>query len=146
MNSLIFRTASRVLLPVMTLLSLIVLLRGHNEPGGGFVGGLLAAAGFSLHALSHGGAEARRLLRIEPRRLIGAGLLIAALSGVPGLVAGSAYLSGLWVTISPPGFPEALKAGTPLIFDVGVYLVVLGGTLLMVLTLEDSRHVPAAGD
>lgn len=145
MNSLIFRTASKVLLPVMVLLSLVVLLRGHNEPGGGFVGGLLAAAGYSLYALSHGGAEARRLLRLDPKRMIGGGLLLAALSGVPGLLTGSAYLHGSWLSFRPPGFPEALKAGTPLLFDVGVFLVVLGGTLLMVLSLEESRHEPAAG-
>ena len=59
MNSVIFRTSAHVLLPFMLSLSVIVLLRGHNEPGGGFVGGLLAASGFALHAMAFGHASAR---------------------------------------------------------------------------------------
>ncbi len=143
MNSLIFQTAAKVLLPVMLVLSVVVLLRGHNEPGGGFVGGLLAASAFSLYALSHGAAEARRVLRINPITLIGLGLVIAVLSGVPAFFQAEPFLKGLWVTIPLPGFDDPIKFGTPVVFDVGVMMIVLGGTLLMAITLEELRHEPA---
>ncbi|HMN02746.1 MAG TPA: MnhB domain-containing protein, partial [Geobacter anodireducens] len=68
MQSLFLATAVRLLLPLLLLFSLFLLLRGHNEPGGGFVGGLVAAAAFALHALAHGVAAARRVLRVEPDR------------------------------------------------------------------------------
>lgn len=144
MNSLIFRTATGVLLPVMLVLSIVVLLRGHNEPGGGFVGGLVAAAAFSLHTLSHNGEDTRALLRLNPLVLVGVGLLTAALSGVPGLLVGSAYLEGLWLTVPLPGTLGDIKVGTPLLFDIGVYLLVLGGTMVMVLSLEEASDDAAA--
>lgn len=140
MNSVIFRSSARVLLPFMLTLSVVVLLRGHNEPGGGFVGGLLAASGFALHAMAFGHQSARQTLRIDPRKLIGVGLILGAISGIPALAIGDDYLKGLWTTIEPPGFPEPLKLGTPLIFDIGVYLLVLGAAFLMVVTLEEFRH------
>jgi multicomponent Na+:H+ antiporter subunit B len=145
MNSLILKTAANVLLPVMVLLSIIVLLRGHNEPGGGFVGGLLAASGLALHALAHGDEVAGARLRVRPHTIIGLGLLVAAGAGLPGLVAGEPFLKGLWTSFHPPGFPEALKIGTPLMFDIGVYMLVLGGTSLMVLSLEELRDESDTG-
>lgn len=146
MSSVIFRTGANLLLPVMLLLSLVVLLRGHNEPGGGFVGGLLASAGFALHALAHRSEHARRLLRVSPHALISAGLLTATLSGVPALFLGLPYLEGRWLSLNVPGFSEPIKLGTPLVFDVGVYLLVLGGVMLMVLTLEEVPDGAAARD
>ena len=140
MKSVIFRTSTQVLLPFMLTLSVVVLLRGHNEPGGGFVGGLLAASGFALHALAFGHRSALETLRVDPRVLIGAGLLLAAGSGVFSIALGYEYLEGVWTTVRPPGFPEALKAGTPLAFDIGVYLLVLGAAFLMVVSLEEYRH------
>lgn len=141
MNSLIFRCTASVLLPVMLVISVIVLLRGHNEPGGGFVGGLLAAAGFSLYALAYRGIDARRLVRMDLRMMIGIGMLLAVLSGVPALFTGTPYLKGHWVSLPVPGFPDPLKIGTPFVFDLGVYLLVAGGTLLIALSLEGARRV-----
>ncbi|MGP1272031.1 MAG: Na+/H+ antiporter subunit B [Phycisphaerales bacterium] len=136
-RSLILQTAARVLLPLMLVLSIVVLLRGHNAPGGGFVGGLLAASGFSLYALSFSASEARRLLRVSPLVLLGIGLIAAVVSGLLAMAQGSPFLEGRWASVPVPGFPEPLKVGTPLLFDVGVYLVVLSGTFLMALSLEE---------
>lgn len=146
MSSVIFRTGANLVLPVMLLLSLIVLLRGHNEPGGGFVGGLLASAGFALSTLAHSSTHVRRMLRVTPHTLISAGLLTATLSGVPAMFNGLPYLEGLWVSLSVPGFSDPIKLGTPLVFDIGVYLLVLGGVMLMVLTLEEVPDGAAARD
>jgi multicomponent Na+:H+ antiporter subunit B len=136
MISLILRTATRVLMTLLVVFSVFLLLRGHNEPGGGFVGGLVAAIAFALYAIAYDVAAARRLLRVEPRMLIGAGLLVAAGSGVAALATGRPFLTGLWSTL--PGRAGAeLAVGTPLLFDIGVYLVVVGVTLTIVLALAE---------
>ena len=138
MRSLILVTAARLLAPLLLLFSVFLLMRGHNEPGGGFAGGLVAAAAFILIAISRDPAAARRALRIEPQALIGAGLLVAIAAGVLGLLMGDALLTGQWLEIRLPG-GSYLEVGTPLAFDVGVYLVVLGATLTMVLTLAEEE-------
>ena len=81
MNSLIFAAFSRILFGLMLAVSLYVLYRGHNEPGGGFVGGLIAAAGFATLALARGVDVARATLRFEPMTVIGCGVLAALLGG-----------------------------------------------------------------
>jgi len=139
MNSLILQVAARVLLPVVILLSIVFLLRGHNEPGGGFIGGLVAASGFILYALAVDLPAARRLLHIQPRTLISSGLMVALLSGVPALTVGEPFYKGLWAELDFAGY-EGVKVGTPFFFDVGVYLVVLGSTLLMAFTLEERQQ------
>lgn len=146
MKSLVLQTATRILLPVMVIVSLYALIRGHNEPGGGFVGGLLAASGFALYALAFDVDQARRVLRTSPGTLIGGGLIIAVLSGVPALLDGGIYMEGRWSSIDVPGMDSPFKLGTPLIFDIGVYLVVIGITLLMTFALEESHHGTASRD
>ncbi len=126
-TSIILQTATRFLQPLLLLFSFFLLLVGHNEPGGGFAGGLVAAAALILHALAYGVDSARRTLGVDPRTLIGAGLLVAASSGLGALAAGLPLLTGLWRG----------GLGTPLLFDAGVYLVVIGGTLLMVFSLME---------
>jgi multicomponent Na+:H+ antiporter subunit B len=130
----ILRTTSRYLLPLFLLFSLYLLLRGHNDPGGGFTGGLTAAAGFALYAIAFDVGGARRLLRFEPRVLVAAGLLAAAGSGLPALVTGGSFLGGRWARFDVPGL-GVLDLGTPLLFDAGVYLVVVGMALWIILTL-----------
>ena len=110
--------------------SLFTLLRGHNEPGGGFIGGLLAVTAFALYALAFDAAHARKLLRIPPRLLIGLGLLLALASGCTGWLAGQPFMFGVWL---PFVLPAELKLGSVLLFDVGVYLVVLGAALCVCL-------------
>jgi multicomponent Na+:H+ antiporter subunit B len=138
MRSLILVTAARLLSPLLLVFSVFLLLRGHNEPGGGFAGGLVAAAAFILLAVSRDPATARRALHVEPQALIGAGLLVAIGAGLVGLLMGEPLLSGQWFDIVLPD-GETLKLGTPLFFDVGVYLVVMGATLTMVLTLAEEE-------
>jgi multicomponent Na+:H+ antiporter subunit B len=119
---------------LLVLFSVFILLRGHNEPGGGFVGGLLIAGAFALYALAYEAKAARRLLRFDPRTIIGVGLVTAAGSGLAAMWHGQPFLTGLWL---PYPIPFLGKLGTVLFFDLGVYLVVLGTTLLVLLTLEE---------
>ena len=134
--TIILRTAARQLLPLLVLFSVFLLLRGHNAPGGGFVGGLVAAAAFTLYALAFGPAAARAALRAEPRSLVVAGLLVAGAAGAAGPLYGRPFLTGLWAELTLPLF-GTLYLGTPLLFDLGVYLVVLGVTLTILLTLAE---------
>jgi multicomponent Na+:H+ antiporter subunit B len=135
-TSLILRTATRFLMPLLLLFSLFLLVRGHHEPGGGFTGGLVAAAAFVLYGLAFGAEEARRALPVDPRSLIGAGLLVAAGSGSLALLAGRPLMTGLWWRVAVPGLGD-LDLGTPLLFDVGVYLDVVGVTLAIILPLAE---------
>lgn len=139
MNSIILRTATRFTLPLLLLFAIVVLLQGHNKPGGGFIGGLIAAAAFSLHALAFDPAETRRVIRIDLRTLIGAGLVTALVSGFIPMVQGKTFMTGVWTKV-PVAMGEPLKVGTPLLFDLGVFMVVVGITLLMVLTLLDPEE------
>lgn len=130
-RSLILQTAARYLIPLLFLFSIIVLFRGHNLPGGGFAGGLLAATGFCLYVFAFDAAAARRALGVDTHTIMGAGLLLALLSGVLGLFSGGAFLTSWWGTLGG----EA--TGTPVLFDIGVYLVVVGSTLTTVFALAE---------
>ena len=136
MRSLILPTATTYLMPVLVLFSLFLLLRGHNEPGGGFAGGLVAAAAFVLLSIASGVAVARRALQIDPRSMIGAGLLLMIVSGlIAPLLYGEPYLTSHWWKIPVGDYEVAL--GTPLLFDIGVYLGVAGTILLIAFSLEE---------
>ena len=126
----IFRTAARLLMPLLLVFAVFLLLRGHNEPGGGFVGGLVASAAFALYAIAFGVQRARQALLVSPLALLGAGLLIALASGLPAVLRGQPFLTAVW----SPG-PMAL--GTPVVFDVGVFLVVAGVVLMMIFSLAE---------
>lgn len=131
MSSLIFRTMAPLVALIMVLFSLIVLLRGHNAPGGGFVGGLIAAAAIAVLAMAFGVEAVRRRLRIDPLTVSGLGVLIAAGSGLLSLAVEAPFLTGLWLPAS--------IFGTPGLFDVGVYLAVAGAVSALSLALEDEE-------
>jgi multicomponent Na+:H+ antiporter subunit B len=138
MTSLILRTATRVMMPLLVLFSFFLLLRGHNEPGGGFSGGLVAASAFVLYALAFDVPATRATLALDPRSLIGVGLLGALASGCLAWLEGQPFLThrDFWVHLPLPT-SDAVEVGSPLLFDVGVYLVVFGVTLTIVLPLAE---------
>lgn len=142
MNSIILRTGTAFLLPLLLLVSVVILLRGHNEPGGGFVGGLTAATAMLLHMLAFGPEQARRLLPLAPETLIGIGLLLALVSGLPALFIGWPVFQSVWTEFEPI---KGVKFGTPLIFDVGVYFTVAGVVLLILFSIADYRGPGASG-
>lgn len=129
MSTLIFRTMARLVAIVMIVFSLYILLRGHNEPGGGFIGGLIAASAIALFAMAHGVGRVRQVLRVNPIAIAGAGVVLAALSGVLSALTGQSYLTGLWL--------PAYAFGTPGLFDIGVYFAVVGTLVAIALALED---------
>jgi len=127
-NSLILQVATRVLMPLLLLFALFMLGRGHNEPGGGFVAGLIVSAAYALQAFAFGVAAARRALLVDPERLLGVGLLVALGSGLLASAQGLPFLTALWWG----------GLGSPALFDVGVFLVVIGVVLTMTFTLAEA--------
>jgi multisubunit Na+/H+ antiporter MnhB subunit len=135
MTSTILQTATRVLMPVILLFAMFLLLRGHNYPGGGFVGGLVVASSFVLYSIAFGVAAGRRALLVRPATLLGLGPLIALTSGLPAVITGQPFMTALWTEVPLGGTAVAL--GTPLVFDVGVFLAVIGVVVTIVFTLTD---------
>ncbi|HLW19750.1 MAG TPA: Na+/H+ antiporter subunit B [Cyclobacteriaceae bacterium] len=135
MKSIIFKTASNYLLPLLLLFSVFILLRGHYLPGGGFVGGLIASIAFVLHSLGNGLKETRQIILFHPGFLMPFGLSIALLSGILPLFFGEPILTGLWYD---QPLPIVGMVGSALFFDTGVYLVVMGVTLTIMFTITES--------
>jgi multicomponent Na+:H+ antiporter subunit B len=135
MQTLIFRTAAPYLTSLMLLFSVFVLLRGHNEPGGGFIGGLIAASAFAILGIAHGVPAVRRAMYFHPMAVSGFGLLLAGLAGLLSYVFRVPFLTGLWTSVSFLGVSVDLS--TVMFFDIGVYLVVVGSITSTALALEE---------
>jgi multicomponent Na+:H+ antiporter subunit B len=137
-NSLILRTATRLLLPLILVLALFVFNRGHNEPGGGFIGGLLAATAFALLEKAQGLRAAQAALYFRPQSIAAIGLGCTVVAGLWGAFTYGAFLKGVWPLIEklPDGSKTGLPFGSIMLFDFGVFLVVLGGVCTILFTLE----------
>ena len=133
-RSILLSHAARYLMPLMLVFSVFLLIRGHNEVGGGFVGGLVASSALMLYGIAVSPSALYRLLPVEPRKLVGLGLLTALSSGVISILAGKPFMTGLWLKTA---LPVIGKVGTPLLFDIGVYFVVIGVVLWILLTLAE---------
>ncbi len=122
------------MMPLLLLLSVYMLLRGHNLPGGGFIGGLLAASAIILQMVAFGPKVARQIFRVNYLLLAAFGVFFGALWGLPALLAGLPYMQAFWL---PEPIPGVGKIGTPVLFDVGVYLTVIGVTTKIALLLVE---------
>ncbi|RRO19643.1 Na+/H+ antiporter subunit B [Flavobacteriaceae bacterium 14752] len=136
MKTLILKTASDILLPVLLLFSVFILLRGHYLPGGGFVGGLIAAIAFVLDAFANGLKNTRKIIKIHPGFLMPLGLLISFSSAVaPVFFYDLPFMTGLWAS---GHIPVIGKVGSALFFDTGVYFVVVGVSLTIIFTISEN--------
>jgi multicomponent Na+:H+ antiporter subunit B len=135
MNTLIARTIAPVLTALMLLFSVFVLLRGHNEPGGGFIGGLIAASALAIFGIIRGTGAVRRAIVFHPLSIAGAGLLMSSVAGLISILFAVPFMTGLWI------YPEISGVEVPLssvmLFDIGVYLVVVGALTSIALSLEE---------
>jgi multicomponent K+:H+ antiporter subunit A len=143
-------TIGRVLLPMAGLVAVYFLLRGHNAPGGGFVGGLVMATAIIVQYMTSGVLWVESRLRIHPQTWIALGLLGAGAAGIVAWFVGAPFLTSVeW----EPHLPliGTLHLSTVLLFDLGVFMVVVGATVLMLVaiahqSLRRSRRVAAAPD
>ncbi|MCJ8163653.1 cation:proton antiporter [Pontibacter sp. E15-1] len=178
MKTIIFSTAIRLLTPVFLLFSVYILFRGHNHPGGGFIGGLICSIAFVFHVLAHGPGVTSRVffsvvlyyysrpkshsytryalrvlranfrnkrdtdephkwsfvfLRIRPLYLVATGLLLAASSGIVSLLGQKPFMTSYWLKFE---LPVIGSIGTPSLFDLGVYLLVLGVVLQFIFIMS----------
>jgi multisubunit Na+/H+ antiporter MnhB subunit len=138
MNTVILRFTVRVLTPVIFALSVYLLLRGHDSPGGGFIAALLAGAAVVLQHYAGGPKGALRTIPLSFSSLVGAGLLLAAGMGVAGLFAGADFLTGGVHKFDVPALGE-LKVTASLVFDLGVYFVVLAVIVAVVSHLGEEE-------
>lgn len=145
MPELYLRLLDRVMTPVLLILAVILLLVGHNNPGGGFIAGLVVAAAFQLQILSRGDQYVRRTIGPYLQPITGVGLLLAVAAATLGLLQ-NGFFKGVWWE-GHLG-PLTLELGSPMLFDLGVFLVVLAVVTSYLLGLssryenrEDERRV-----
>lgn len=133
----VLRTVSRAAFALVMLFGLLLFWRGHNAPGGGFIGGLTVVAALVLHRIAYGSPA----LRIPPRLLVAPGLLLALGTGLATYVLGQPFLKSYFGYIYPPVIGE-FEWTTALAFDLGVLLVVVGGVMSII---DDLIEVPSPG-
>ncbi|NWK72776.1 monovalent cation/H+ antiporter subunit A [Acinetobacter sp. SwsAc6] len=147
-SPLMFRITASWILPLALVISLYIFLRGHNLPGGGFIAGLITSLAFVIQYIALGQDHAEKLLRAKSGRLyevwIGIGLVIAGLTGIGAWFFGRPFLTSAHFYVSPPLIGE-MHLATAALFDVGVYITVVGATMLMISVLGDSRHSSMSG-
>lgn len=129
-RSVILDTAVRAEFHTLLLVSLYMLLAGHNQPGGGFAGGLVAACACYLRYVAGGDAGLREVVRVDPPILMGAGLLLALGTGLTPLFLGDALFESAILELHPP-LIGTVKVTSVLFFDIGVYIVVVGMALFL---------------
>lgn len=132
--------ATRVILPIALTVGVYIFLRGHNQPGGGFVAGLVVSIALLMQYMASGFAWAQQRQKIEYHSLIGWGVLIAALTGVGSWFAGRPFLTSSYGYFTFPPIEE-FELATAMLFDLGVFLTVLGAVMLMLYSLSRiARH------
>lgn len=143
-HSVVLERVSTAVLPTVVVFSLFLLLSGHNAPGGGFIGGLVAGAGLVLLWATGGPQAVRDAVPVRGTWLIGAGLFLAQLVAAAGWLLGGALLQSAHAKLHLPVFGD-VKAATPLLFDLGVYLVVVGLISTVLTTLGAQLPSAAVG-
>ena len=137
-RSMILEVCVHAEMHTLFLVSLFLLFSGHNQPGGGFAGGLVASSALCLAYVAGGPTGLRRLARVRPHVLLGVGLLLAVTTGLVSLVQGHDFLESAILKVTLPVIGPA-KTSSVLFFDTGVYLVVLGMVLMLLEELGDEE-------
>lgn len=137
-DSFIFRAVGSFLFFVINVFAVYLLLRGHNLPGGGFIGGLGSALSLILLSLAFGVERTQQILRIDPTRIAAYGLLLAVLTALAPLLLGDELLKHYHWKYQDVPVLGSVELGTPLIFDIGIFLVVVGTTAKVIFVLARS--------
>ncbi len=134
---IILRTFATPVVFVLIAIGFHFFLRGHNAPGGGFIAGLIVAVSALLMRI----AQERRLLNVSPQRLVPLGLLVAFATGAAPLLFGQPFLRSAYGYLELP-FAGEVEWATAALFDLGVFLVVIGTTLTIINLLAETRDEP----
>lgn len=138
-NNIILRTTTSLIAFILLAFSVYLLLAGHNSPGGGFVGGLMTSAVIILLYITHGIEAVTKMIPINFRKIIPIGLLIALLTGVGSFLFNVPFLTQTFGTFHIPFFGE-IELATAMLFDLGVYITVLGATITIIYTIASDRE------
>jgi multisubunit Na+/H+ antiporter MnhB subunit len=141
MTSLLLQTSTRLIFPLTLIFAMYVAIKGHNEPGGGFIGGLMASVAFLLYRMAFGRGALLRLLPLHPRVLVSIGLAIALLTGLVPMLFGKAFLTSAVIDELAIGFGQTIHFASAVFFDAGVLLVVVGVTVGMIQRLSEELEV-----
>lgn len=136
-HSFILRSVACFAFFIVNVFAIYLMLRGHNNPGGGFIAGVTSAISLIMLHLALGVREIYRIVRFDPARVAGFGLVLAALTPTASMLFGKPFFDHFHFHVDAPLLGE-LHFGTPLVFDLGVYLVVVGVTSKMIFTLAQS--------
>lgn len=139
MSTPLLRISARIVAPLQFALALYFLLRGHNEPGGGFIGGLVAASSVLLYGLGFGFREVESRMPVPWFHLVLAGLAVSTLSGLLSVSLGLPFLTGLWGPELYLPLIGTLKLGSVFLFDVGVFVLVMGFGIGLALSFTDEQ-------
>ncbi|MFO7856154.1 MAG: monovalent cation/H+ antiporter subunit A [Paracoccaceae bacterium] len=142
-HPLMMVVATRAMMPIAIMVGLYIFLRGHNEPGGGFVAGLVISIALLMQYMASGFAWTQSRQRIEYHAMIGWGVVIAGLTGAGAWLAGQPFLTSAYTYVHLPPLEE-FELATAMLFDLGVFLTVLGAVMLMLYSL--SRIARYAGE
>lgn len=134
MNTTILEKTARLFLWIVAVLSVILLLRGHNLPGGGFIAGIVLSVGFIFYGIVFGSYAIQKIIKYNSRTWMGIGLLLVLISAIIPVLAGSEVMTGTWFIISLPLMGE-IHLGTPLLFDTGIFVTVAGLILSVIISI-----------
>ncbi|WP_181348569.1 Na(+)/H(+) antiporter subunit B [Thalassobacillus sp. CUG 92003] len=137
-NDIILRTTTSLIAFILIGFSVYLFFSGHNNPGGGFIGGLMTAAAIILMNMAYGSEAMAKVLPVNFRFVVALGLAIAVLTGVGSFVFGQPFLSQTYAYFQLPILGKT-ELATALLFDLGVYLTVIGVTMTIILTIADDR-------
>ena len=135
MNSVILQIAAKYVRWLLIFFAVVALYRGHNHPGGGFIGGLLVSLSVIFYSLAYDAERAKQKLILQPGSNIFIGLLFILISVLPGVFKNGVLMSGVWTSVSLPLLGE-IKLGTPFLFDIGVFFAVIGVTVMLFFSLK----------
>jgi multicomponent K+:H+ antiporter subunit A len=134
-HPLMMVVATRVLMPIAALVGVYIFLRGHNQPGGGFVAGLVISIALLMQYMASGFAWTQARKRIEYHTMIAWGVVIAGLTGAGAWLFGLPFLTSGYTYVHLPPIEE-FELATAMFFDLGVFLTVLGAVMLMLYSLS----------
>lgn len=140
MTEIYLRLVDLILTPIIILIAVMLFLRGHDLPGGGFIAGLVVASAIELTILARGARVTRERYGPWLVPLIGLGLSLAVVAALIGMYGGG-FFRGMWVEFYLGG--EKVKVGTPQLFDLGVMLVVVGMAITYLLRLSEAAELTA---
>ncbi|KYG33402.1 Na(+)/H(+) antiporter subunit B [Alkalihalobacillus trypoxylicola] len=135
-NDVMLRTITRIVVLIILIFSVYLFFAGHNNPGGGFIGGLMTASALLLMYLVFNIQTIKSVINIKFEAVIGIGLIVTILTGVIGVFNGDAYLTQYFDYFQIPIFGET-ELATALPFDLGIYLVVVGIALTIILAIAE---------